>query len=133
MGDKSDAFEPPDSGNQMVTLHMPFQRSFATNTELNFRCGNVIVEAELEVLFYLISEQVIGTDHQDYVTNSSIALKNNAPIGREPYEKYIITLTLNKSFISMLCVLCRRAVGGRSGYGWKQYFFRRLSAWNAYR
>lgn len=24
MGDKSGALEPPDSGNQMVTLHIPF-------------------------------------------------------------------------------------------------------------
>ena len=88
----------------MVTLHMPFQRSFATNTELIFLCGNVITEAELEVLFHSISEQVIGTDRLDYVTNSSTALKNNAPIGREPYKKYIITPTLNKSFINMLCV-----------------------------
>ncbi|VUZ39750.1 unnamed protein product, partial [Hymenolepis diminuta] len=67
-------FQPPRPDDQTIILQMPIQRCLGESTEVVFLYGNVVIEAELEVMFHSVPENIQPLDKEQYILGNSIEL-----------------------------------------------------------
>lgn len=97
MNTKSIHFQLPGPDNQTIILQLPFQKCLGESTEVVFLYGNVVIEAESEVLFQSLPEHVPDADRETYIKNNSVDIISYL-VKDENLNLYSLKVILNKSF-----------------------------------